>query len=56
MKEEMKERIRRVQKGIGERMVEAVIATEEECKEVRSSTRRSTEPTHSNIAPQLSAA
>ena len=42
-------------KGMEERMVEAVIATEEECKEVRSSTRRPTEPTHSDIAPQLSA-
>ena len=37
-------------------MVEAVIATEEECKEVPSCTWRATDPaTHSYIAPQLSA-
>ena len=53
--EEVSTRTRSILKGMEERMVEAVIATEEECKEVRSSTRRSTEPTHSNIAPQLPA-
>ena len=51
----MSKRTRSILKGMEERMVEAVIATEEECKEVRSPTRRSTEPTHSYIAPQLSA-
>ena len=43
-------------KGTEERMVEAVIVTEEECKEVPRCTWRATDPaTHSHIAPQLNA-
>ena len=49
-------RTRSIRKGMKERMVVAVIATEEECKEVPSCTWRATDPaTHSYIAPQLSA-
>ena len=56
--EEVSARTRSILKGMEERMVEAVIVTEEECKEVLSCTWRATEPeptTHSYIAPQLSA-
>ena len=41
--------------GIEERMVEAVIATEEECKEVTSCTWRATDPTTHSIAHPLGA-
>ena len=54
--EEMSTRTRSTLKGIEERMVEAVIATEEECKKVPRCTWRATDPTnHSYIAPQLNA-
>ena len=54
--EEVSTRTMRMLKGMEERMVEAVIVTEEECKEVPSCTWRATVPTtHSYIAPQLSA-
>ena len=55
--EEVSTRTMSMLKGMEERMVEAVIVTEEECKEVPSCT-RATEPeatTHSYIVPQLSA-
>ena len=45
-KEELKERTGRVQNNAEEQMVEAVIATEEECKEDRVPLRYPTIPTH----------
>ena len=52
----MSTRTRSTLKGIDERMVEAVIETEEECKKVPRCTWRATDPTnHSYIAPQLNA-
>ena len=53
--EKVSTRTRSIRKGVKERMVVAVIATEEECKEVPSCTWRATDPTTHSIAHPLGA-
>ena len=53
--DEVSKRTGSILKGSEGRMVEAVIVTEEECKEDRTTPRYQTEPTHSNRATYLHA-